>query len=81
MAAAKASSDKWPEHAGPCMKMKALFGLLVLLVGLYGIVGDMGILGAKASLVSPWWILVVLAGLMCLLKASAGSKCPACKMR
>ena len=74
------TTEHWPEHAGACRSMKALFGLLILLVGLYGIAGDMGMLGAKTP-VSPWWILVFLAGLMCLLKATAGSKCPACRMK
>ncbi len=74
----KESNEKWPEHVGPCKTMKMLFGLLVLLVGLYGIAGDMGMLKVAAS---PWNILIVLVGLMCLLKASAGNKCPACRMK
>jgi len=80
MAKQKTASNQWPEHAGACKKTKALFGLLILLVGLYGIAGDMGMLGAKPP-VSPWWILVFLVGLIVLLKASAGSKCPVSRMR
>jgi len=78
--ASKKSVAKTLEHAPGCMTGKLVFGLLVLLVGLYGVAGDMGWLGAKAP-VSPWWLLVVLFGLVIVMKATSCQKCPVCRAR
>ena len=76
MAAKTSVSSQRPQHLSQCKAVKAVFGLLVLIVGLYAVAGDLGALGPKTP-VSPWWLLVVLVGLFWLLKAAAGNKCPA----
>ncbi|MBI4163329.1 MAG: hypothetical protein HY512_00585 [Candidatus Aenigmarchaeota archaeon] len=75
---AKASANQRPQHLPACRGVKAVFGLLVLIVGLYAVAGDLGALGSKIP-VSPWWLLVVIVGLFWLLKSAAGGKCPACR--
>ena len=74
---AKTTGSQNPQHLPACKGAKAVFGLLVLLIGLYAIAGDLGVLGPKIP-VSPWWLLVTLAGLFMLLKAAGMGKCPAC---